>query len=169
MGAIKEKGDKSQVFTTWFLYFLLDFITMLSSNKLNGSYVILFGFAIGSLIMAVILLYQGRIAWTWLETVVTTLVLICISTWCCIGPYGALIFGIISESIVGIYLVIKTFINPTIKYNLTGYILFLIASIIAIFNAEDWSIAQMGYPLCETILCILTIIPLLKKYGINNK
>lgn len=64
VGAIKEKMDKSQVFTTWFLYLLLDVITMSSSNELDGSYVILFGFAVGSFIMSVILLYQGRVGWT---------------------------------------------------------------------------------------------------------
>jgi len=64
VGAIKEKEDKSQVFTTWFLYLILDAVTMSSSNRLNGSYVILFGFAVGSFIMSIILLYQGRIGWT---------------------------------------------------------------------------------------------------------
>lgn len=64
IGSIKEKENKSQVFTTWFLYLILDTITMFSSNKLNGSYVILFGFTVGSFIMSMILLYQGRIGWT---------------------------------------------------------------------------------------------------------
>ena len=64
IGSIKEKEDKSQVFTTWFLYLILDMITMFSSNKLNGSYIILFGFTVGSFIMSMILLYQGRIGWT---------------------------------------------------------------------------------------------------------
>jgi hypothetical protein len=64
VGAIKEKMDKSQVFTTWFLYLLLDAVNMASSSELDGSYVILFGFAVGSFIMSAILLYQGRIGWT---------------------------------------------------------------------------------------------------------
>jgi len=92
------------------------------------------------------------------------LVLLCVGAWYYSGPYWALIFGISSESIVGIYLAIKTFKNPMVKYNLAGYILFLIVSIIAMINASGWTIAQMGYPLCEAILCIITIIPLLKKW-----
>ncbi len=64
VGAIKEKMDKSQVFTTWFLYLLLDVITMKSSSKIDGNYIILFGFAVGSFIMSIILLYQGRVGWT---------------------------------------------------------------------------------------------------------
>jgi len=90
--------------------------------------------------------------------------LACIGAWYYSGPYFALIFGILSECIVGIYLAIKTYKDPTVKYNLAGYLFFLIVSITAMINADDWSIAQMGYPLCETILCIVTIIPLLKKW-----
>lgn len=168
IGTLKNKFDKSQVFTTWFLYFLLDIITMFSSNKLDGNYVILFGFAVGSFIMAFILLYQGRIGWSWLESVVTILIILCIIAWYYSGPYWALIFGIGSESIVGIYLIIKTFTNPTVKYNLLAYIMFLIVSIIAIFDGKDWSLEQVGFPICETILNIIIIIPLFKKLWMNK-
>lgn len=163
-GAVKEKGDKSQVFTTWFLYFLLDIITMDASGTLDGNNIILFGFTIGSFIMASILLFQKRFAWTILETVITILVILCIFAKYISGPYWTLIFGIASECIVGIYLIIKTFKNPVVKYNLAGYILFLIASILAMFNAKNWSVEEMGYPLCETLLCIGTIVPLIIKW-----
>jgi len=168
IGAFKNKLDKSQVFPTWFLYFFLDMITMFSSNKLDGSYVILFGFAVGSFVMALILLSQGRIGWSRLENVVTILIIFCIIAWYYSGPYWALIFGIGSESIVGIYLIIKTFINPTVKYNLPAYIIFLIVSIIALFDGKDWSLEQVGFPLCETILNIVIIIPLFRKIWINK-
>ena len=80
------------------------------------------------------------------------------------GHHLALIFEISSETIVGIYLIIKTFKNPMVKYNLLGYILFLIVSIITVMSAKDFSLEQIGYPFCETLLCIGTIIPLLKKW-----
>lgn len=163
IGTLKNKFDKSQVFTTWFLYFFLDIITMFSSNKLDGSYVILFGFAVGSFVMALILLSQRRIGWSLLESIITILIIFCIIAWYYSGPYWALIFGIGSESIVGIYLIIKTFINPTVKYNLLAYIIFLIVSIIALFNGKDWSLEQVGFPLCETILNTIIVIPLFKK------
>ena len=169
LGAVKEKEDKSQVFTTWFLYFLLDINTMFSSNRLGSSSdKILFGFTIGSFVMMSILFFQKRIAWTWLETSVTLLVLICLVAWH-YSSHLVLRLGILSECIVGIYLIIKTFKNPVVKYNLTGYILFLITSILAMINAKDWSIEEMGYPLSEAILCIVTILPLLIKWWKYNK
>lgn len=169
IGAVRERDDKSQVFTTWFLYFLLDVITMDSSRNLDGNDIILFGFAIGSFIMMSILLFQKRIAWTWLETIISGLVILCIIAYYISGPFLTLIFGIMSECIVGVYLIIKTFMNPVVKYNLTGYIMFLITSLLAMLNAKDWSIREMGYPLCEAILCVLTIFPLIIKWRRERK
>lgn len=164
IGIIKDKNDKSQDFTTWALYFLLDIITMFSSVKKDGSYAILFGFSVGSLIMAGILFYQKRISWTWLETTVVALVALCIISWCRSGPYWALVSGIFSESVVGIYLIIKTWKNPKVEYNFSGYTIFLIVSILAVINAKDWSIPQSGYAICETIICFLTLLPLIRKW-----
>jgi hypothetical protein len=164
IGVIKQRHDCSQTFTTWVLYFLLDLITMLSCTKIDGSYVILLGFAVGSFIMASILFYQRRFGWTWLETTVVFLVLLCIGAWYKSGPYWAAIFGIISESIVGIHLMIKTYKNPTFKYNLVGYIGFTIVSIVAFLNAKDFNIQQIGYPIAEAVISFLTLIPLANKW-----
>jgi hypothetical protein len=163
LGVIKQKWDKSQTFLTWVLYFLLDLVTMLSSQKIDGNYVILFGFSVGSFVMWSILLYQGRIGWTWLETVTLILVISCVGAWYVSGPYLALVFGIASEAIVGINLIIKTYRNPVIEYNLVGYIIFLIVSFFAFFTAEDFNIKQVGYPICEGVLSFITLIPLLRK------
>jgi hypothetical protein len=162
-GTIKDRTDKSQVFTTWALYFLLDLITMFSSVVKDGSFAILFGFSVGSLIMATILFTQRRFAWTWLETVIIILVVLCIVSWKLKGPGHAIVAGILSECFVGIYLIIKTWKNPRIKYNLIGYTIFFIVSILSMVHAKDWSIPQMGYPFCETILCFFTILPLIRK------
>ena len=62
VGLVKQI-DKSQVFFTWFLYFLLDVITMASTALKGGNFSMLFGFSVGSFMMALILLYQGRFGW----------------------------------------------------------------------------------------------------------
>lgn len=164
LGTLKQKEDGSQTLTTWGLYFLLDIITMFSSNKIDGSYVILLGFSVGSFVMSSILLYQGRIGWTWLETIMIILVGLCIGAWLTSGPYMAVIFGIMSEVIVGINLIIKTWKNPVVKYNLVGYVVFLIVSLLTFATAEDLSIKQAGYAICETILSIIILIPLVKNW-----
>ena len=166
---ITKQNDRSQTFFTWVLYLLLDCITMFSSLAEEGAYVILFGFAVGSLVMASILLYQRRIGWKLTETITASLVLICIIFWQTGGSYWAIRFGIASESIVGIYLIIRTIKNPTVKYNIVGYICFLIVSIIAMLAAKDWSVEQMGYPFCETILSVIILIPLILKWKKERK
>ncbi len=145
---------------------MLDVITFFSAlqTEKDSSFVILLGFSVGSFIMSIILFYQKRILWTKLETLIISLVAVCILLYKTSGPYWALIFGIISECIVGIYLIIKTWQRPKVKYNFTAYVIFLIVSILATINAEDWSIPKAGYPVCEIVLNIIVLIPLILKW-----
>ncbi|MEI7689265.1 MAG: hypothetical protein WCI91_03740 [Candidatus Nomurabacteria bacterium] len=132
-----------------------------SEKNGGGGYQILFGSAICSFLMFIILLYQKRNAWTLLEGIMILLIFICVSSWIIKGPYEAVALGIISESIVGIYLFIKTIQKPVIKYNLIGYSLFLLASIVATIDAKDWSLPEVGYSLSEVFITSATIAPLI--------
>lgn len=171
-GIVKSKDSGGQVALTWLLYFLLDIITMLVTTKSlikAGGFQILFGSAIVSLLMFIILLRKKKIIWTWFETGIVILIFICISIWFTKGPYEAVIWGIISESIVGVYLLVKTIKLPVVEYNLLGYTFFLLACIIAVLDAPDWSLHEIGYPASEVIITLFTIIPLLVKWYGNKK
>jgi len=166
LGTVWQKSDKSQTFVTWILYFLLDIITLFSyiNTEKDSGFVILLGFSVGSFIMAIILFYQKRFIWTKLETIISSLILGCIILFKAASPYWALLFGIASESIVGVYLIIQTWQRPKVRYNFTAYVIFLIVSILAIINAEGWSLSKVGYPISETILNIVILIPLIAKW-----
>ena len=163
LGIIKQE-DKSQVAFTWILYVLLDAVTMFSVKGVGGWYIMQFGYAIGSFVMATILIYQKRFVWGWLETIISLLILICLILWQIYGSFWAVRSSILSETGVGVYLIIKTYKNPVVKYNLIGYLGFLMTSIIAMFAAKDWSVEQMGFPFCETILNIIILFPLIIKW-----
>jgi len=163
IGAVRDRNDKSQVFTTWFLYFILDILTMFFTVEEDGNFPLLFGFSIGSFIMAFILFYQARFKWKTLETILTIFISICILIRYYYGSHYGIIAGILSEIGVGLYLIYRTYKDPRIKYNLTAYILFLIASILSMLNAKDFSIEEFLYSFVETILSIVIIIPLVKK------
>ena len=92
---------------------------------------------------------------------ISVLIFICIITWILKGPHESVKLGIASEIIVGIYLIIKTYQCPVFKYNLTGYLLFLLASIVTTLNAPDWSLSQVGYSISEIIITTIIIIPLI--------
>lgn len=138
------------------------------SGTQNGGTQILFASAACSLIMFIILFKKGM-TWTLLETSVSVLILICIGIWIIRGFYKAMIWSIISESLIGIYLAIRTIKFPVVSYNLSGYSIFLIACIISLFSASDWSWKEIGYPLSEVFITSLTILPLLiKKFKDKN-
>lgn len=165
IGIVKRK-DKSHTFFTWLLYLILDCITLFSGLK-NRAYIdpMLFGFSVCSLIMSSILFYQRKFALIGkIEMITIILIIICIIVWNLFGSYLALICSILSESIVGIYLIIQTFKYPRVKYNLIGYIGFLIVSILSIIFTVNWTIEEVGYAISETILNFIILIPLIKKW-----
>lgn len=170
LGIFRQKHDKSQTFVTWILYFMLDTITFFSyvNTEKDSGFIILLGFSVGSFIMSIILFYQKRFIWTQLETIISSLIIGCIVLFKTASPYWALLFGIASESIVGIYLIIKTWQRPKVRYNFTAYVIFLIVSILAIIKAtisdDGWSLSKVGYPISETILNVVILIPLILKW-----
>lgn len=166
VGLVKNPDDKSHTSLTWFLYLALDVITMFSGSKVRiNTDPMAFGFAIGSLIMTFILLYQKRYArFKTVEIITLILIIICIIVWKSIGPYYTFITSILSEVIVGIYLIIQTIKYPKIEYNLTGYIGFFIISIISIIYTKDWSIQEVGFAISEAILSFVILIPLTIKW-----
>ena len=92
--------------------------------------------------------------------------------WITLGSIFAVIFGIISESIIGLYLIYRTFKDPVIPYNTIGYFIFLIVSIISAFVAKDCKVEEIGYALCEIILNTIVLIPLIikwRKHGFEMK
>lgn len=166
VGLVKNPDDKSHTSLTWFLYLALDVITMFSGSKVRiNTDPMAFGFAIGSLIMTFILLYQKRYArFKTVEIITLILIIICIIVWKSIGPYYTFITSILSEVIVGIYLIIQTIKYPKIEYNLTGYIGFFIISIISIIYTKDWNIQEVGFAISEAILSFVILIPLTIKW-----
>jgi hypothetical membrane protein len=171
VGLIKDPTDKSHTFLTWFLYLILDCITMFSGEKVRINMdPMIFGFAIGSLIMSLVLLYQKRfVKCSGIEAITIILIFICIIVWKTFDSYFALIASISSEIIIGTYLIIQTFKYPKVKYNLTGYIGFIIVSIISVIFTKEWTIPEVGFALSEAILSFVILIPLINRWRIEKQ
>jgi len=125
-----------------------------------------FGFAIGSLIMASILLHQRRFAkCTIIEIITMVLIGTCFTLWIIFGAYLTFVASIASEIIIGTYLIIQTFKYPRVKYNLSGYLGFILVSIVSMILTKAWTIEEVGFAFSETILSFIILIPLIKKWN----
>lgn len=150
---------------------MLDGITMFSGDKIRIEMdSMVFGFTVGSFIMSLILFCQRRfVKFTILETTMIILIIICFIVWIILGSYATFIFSVSSEIIIGVYLIIQTFKHPKVKYNLTGYIFFVIISFISIIFTKAWTIAEVGFAVSEMILSSVILIPLIKKWKEETK
>jgi hypothetical protein len=140
-----------------------------AENEGGGGFPILLGSAAGSLIMCIVLLRRKKSYWGPLEIITAVLFVICVGTFVFKGPNESVKLGVLSESIVGIYLIVKTKKCPVCKYNLKGYLLFWLASIITTISAPEWSWANVGYSLSEIVITGLTIVPLLVQLRKDKK
>jgi tellurite resistance protein TehA-like permease len=154
------------------------FYAMYRASVKSGGYQILLASAIISFFMFVALLINKRRHWKEIKRDrkvffgsigMISLIVISITIWIIEGPHTAIVWGIISESLVGFFLLLKTIYSPVVRYNLLGYIIFLIACILAMFETPDWNFYEKGYPASEIILTSLTIIHLIKKWKRGRK
>ncbi|MFA6324989.1 MAG: hypothetical protein WCX46_02055 [Candidatus Paceibacterota bacterium] len=103
-----EEIEMKQNFTTWMLAGVIDsflaFLSIKNGNEFStlmeasSTFLPLF-YAIGSFITAGVLLYKKIYSWTWWDTIITVIVLICIFIWIEAGDYTAIIVGIIASTI----------------------------------------------------------------------
>lgn len=163
-GVWKDKNDESQTFPTWLLYFILETILMLFTNKLDGNFPIIFGSSVGSFIMMCILAHQGRFSWSWRESVLVIFVIACLIIQHFSGYRHAIIAGLFAQTAIGTHLIYKTYKSPRVKYNLWGYILFFIVGILSMYNSDDFSVEEFWYSFIEVVLDFIILIPLIRKW-----
>lgn len=75
-GILFKKGDHNVV--TWTLWTLFDVIALYGTIKNQENPVLTTTFVIGSGLVTVVLFFKGIVRWTWVETLTTILVAICV-------------------------------------------------------------------------------------------
>lgn len=144
-------------------------IIIVAEKEGSEGFPILLGSAAGSLVMCIVLLCKKKSYWGTLEIITAVLFVICVGAFVFKGPNESVKLGVLSESVVGIYLIVKTKKCPVYKYNLVGYILFWLASVLTTISAQEWSWANVGYSLSEIFITGLTIVPLLVQLRKDKK
>lgn len=146
-------GKVKQNMATWLLWGLIDGVAAGSLIVQHGNYLLPAGYTLGAVITTLFIIRSKSITWTWFESLVTVLVVICIIIWALSGPKMATVASTLAMVIAGIPQLFETYRKPhdTPLIIYTGYI---IANGLSAMGAKDWSIEERFYPVCATIYCV---------------
>jgi len=144
MRALKDGGE-GQSFAMWALWAVLDTTMTFSLIVQGGNFLLTAGFSIGSIVLALILLAKGRATWSWFETSILVLVMVCLTVWKVSGPKMATIATTAAILIAGIPGAIELWRHPqpAVGRLWGGY---AIANLLALFGGHSWTIEERLAP-----------------------
>jgi hypothetical protein len=147
--ALKD-GGKGQSFAMWALWAVLDTTMTISLIVQGGNYLLTAGFSIGSIVLAVVLLAQGRATWSRFETLILTLVVICLAVWAVSGPKMATVATTAAILIAGIPGAIELWRHPEPAMGRLwgGY---AVANLLALFGGHSWTVEERLAPTVFTL------------------
>lgn len=124
IGILKE-GAEGQSCASWLLWGALDTMLAISIIEQRGNFLLPLGFAIGDVLLVLLLLTKGQFKWGIFETVILALVAICVIAWKLEGPKIATIAATLGICIAGVPGVIAIWKKPQRKLGIVwaGYVL----------------------------------------------
>lgn len=165
IGIYKNKVEQN--FVTWTLWFFLDFISVTTIFLQDGNYYLPLVYTIGSFSVACLVAFKKQFTWTWIETLVTILVFICIIVWWKIGPRAATIASVAAMVIASIPQIYATALRPSMAPTKI-YLLFCLASILSLLGGTEWSVEQKLYPAGILSFALLITILSMRKEKVQT-
>lgn len=143
-GTLRDRGT-GQSFAMWALWAILDSTVTISLIVQRGNFWLPLGLAAGSVTLAVLLLAKGRFSWSWLETAILVLVLVCLAVWRFSGPKWAAVATTAAIVIAGIPGMVELWRNPqpALGRIWLGY---TIANLLALWGGLNWTLEERFAP-----------------------
>jgi len=160
--AIRQNGA-GQSLAMWALWALLDTTVTVSLIAQGGNFWLTAGFTLGSLVLAGVLLVKGRFFWSWVESLIAALVVVCLVIWKLSGPQVATVATTVAIVIAGVPGMIELWRSPQRAQALVwaGY---TAANLLALVGGTAWSLEERFAPAVFAVQTLgLTIIGLRRK------
>lgn len=150
---LRESGA-GQSFASWLLWGVLDLILIISLIEQDGNFWFVIGFAVGDLAIAGLLAWQRRFNWGGFETMILSLVILCIIGWKTAGPRAATLFSIAGVCIAGVPGFISLKRNPDRK-TARVWLGFSFANVLSLFGGDALTLEQSLAPAVFTAASLL--------------
>src|SRR4051812_33597087 len=143
--SVLKEGAEGQSCASWFLWGLLDTVLTISVIEQRGNFFLPLGFAIGDVLLVILLLIKGRFRWGLFETAILAMVIGCIICWKLAGPKIATISATMGVCVAGIPGLLAMLKHPQRKVGNVwgGYIL---ANALSFFGGTAMTIQERFAP-----------------------
>jgi hypothetical protein len=143
-GILKE-GTEGQSCATWFLWGLLDTVLTISVIEQHGNFFLPLGFAIGDVLLVILLLIKSRFRWGLFETGILAMVIGCLIGWKLAGPKIATVSATMGICVAGIPGLLAMLKHPqrSVGNVWAGYIL---ANAVSFFGGTAMTIEERFAP-----------------------
>jgi hypothetical protein len=152
---IRARGA-GQSFATWGLWAVLDAILTITLWQQHGNYQLSLGFAVGGVMLTIVLLVQGSWSWGWFETVIALMVMAGMAVWKFSGPRNATIAVTTAVCLAGIpgFVAMLRQPQPSAGKIWAG---FTVANLLAFFGGTAMTVEERLVPAAFTMLCVLMV------------
>jgi hypothetical protein len=156
-------NGKKQNFATWLLWSILDIILVSSLILQGGNYLLSLGYTIGAIAITILLISKKFVTWTWFETMITALAIVCMTIWWMSGPQAGTIASSLALAVASIPLQIHAAKHPESMPTLP-YAFFLLANILSFIGGISWTIEERFFPGSSIVVTLLMLLLILRKY-----
>jgi hypothetical protein len=155
VSAVRNKGAGLS-FAMWALWAVLDTIVTTSLILQHGNFWLTAGFAVGSTVLAIVLLVLGRFAWSRLETAILLLALVCLGIWTMSGPKVATVVTTLAIVLAGLPGMIELWRNPqpVLAGVWAGY---TVGNLLGLFGGTSWRIEERFAPGCFAVQTMVMV------------
>lgn len=159
MIAITCKGTGEGLsLTTFLLWSMLAWITGFTSIKQGANPAVPFIYAVGATATTIVLLYKGRAGWSQFDSLIATLVILCVVLWLSKGAKWALILSVMAGMIASVPFILVTWQTPA-SSPIIANSGFFFANILSFAAAKAWTLEDRLYPGANIIVCGLLVLP----------
>lgn len=147
------RRNANQNFPTWALWAVLDAVATASIISRGGNFLLPATYTLGSAVTAIIVLrFCGKPSWTWFETMITVMVVICLGVWYVSGDRIATIASVTALLIASIPQVKDVWKCPAGTPTLP-YAIWSLANLVSLWGGKNWSVEERLYPVIAFIIC----------------
>lgn len=155
IAGILKGGAQSQSCATWLLWGALDTVLTISIIEQRGNFLLPLGFALGDVLVVVVLVARGRFIWGRFETVILLMVIGCVVGWKFGGPRTATLAATLGICAAGVPGLVAMWKQPQRKVGTVwaGYVL---ANALSFFGGSAMTVEERFAPgvfaLCSLVM-----------------
>ena len=137
---------------------ILDVIVGISIILQNGSFLLPITYAIGSFITVLLILRSTKPpSWTWFETLVSSLVVVCMIVWYFSGNRIATIASSMALFFSSIPQAADAWKRPH-KMPMLVFLIYSVANALCMIGGKCWSVEERLFPASGLVMCLMMVI-----------